>query len=332
MPLPKDRITIADVASHAQVSMMTVSRVVNNRGQVSDAMKQRVQKAMRELDYRPNRIARSLVSNKTFKIGVIVPDLSSMFFSSILASIEHVLWKHDYYMVLSNTGKSERREQDILNVFEEDQVDGVLIFGTHLNHDQLTHLLKSQRAAVVFNAEVDPKVAGQILLNQSEAIEMGVKHLLSVGRFHLGYVGLDKRTYSMRERKYAFENIVTQLEIDNWVLDLAREDLYLKLPEWLRKYPKTDGIVCFNDDMAAEVLAILADQGKKVPDHIAVIGFDDVKIATWVTPKLTTIRLKMSISELGELAANMLLERIEGEVSTQSHILDHELIIRGSTP
>lgn len=331
MPQKKDRITIASVAEYAQVSMMTVSRVVNNRGQVSDAMKQRVLNAMNELGYKPNRIARSLASNRTYKIGVIVPDMSSMFFGAILASIEHILWKHDYYMVLSNTGKSERREQDILDVFEEDRVDGVLIFGSHLSHDRLTDQLKNQRAAVVFNGEVDPKVAGQILLNQSKAIQMAVKHLLAVGRTYLGYIGLDRRTYSMRDRRQAFEDTVAQLQIDNWVMNYSEENLEPILLEYLQAYPQTDGIICFNDEMAAEVLTILADAGRKVPEEIAVIGFDDIKLATWVTPKLTTIRMKLSISKLGELAANMLLDRIEGRVDDEPHILDHELIIRDST-
>ena len=332
MPQKKDRITIASVAEHAQVSMMSVSRVVNNRGQVSDAMRQRVLTAMNELDYKPNRIARSLVSNRTYKIGVIVPDMSSLFFSAILSSIEHILWKHDYYMVLSNTGKSERREQDILDVFEEDQVDGVLIFGTHLNKEQLTNHLKNQRAAVVFNSEVDPKVAGQILLNQAEAIEMGVKHLLSVGRTFLGYIGLDSRTYAMRDRRRSFISTVAKLQVDNWVLDYGKENLESVLLEWLKVHPQTDGIICFNDEMAVEVLAILRDAGKKVPEDIALVGFDDVKLATWVTPKLTTIRLKMSISKLGELAAKMLLDRIEGKVDDTPYVLNHELIIRDSTP
>jgi LacI family transcriptional regulator len=332
MPQRKKRITIASVAKHAQVSMMTVSRVVNDRGQVSDAMKQRVLSAMNELGYKPNRIARSLVSNKTFKIGVIVPDMSSMFFASVLASIEHILWEHDYYMVLCNTGKDKRREQDILDVFEEDQVDGVIIFGTHLNKDQLTNLLKNQRAAVVFNSEVDPNVAGQILMNQSEAIAMAVKHLINVGRTNLGYIDLDQRTYSMRERRQAFEDTTTQLSVNSWVLDSGKENLEPLIKQYLQKYPQTDGIICFNDEMAVRALVILKDEGKQIPEDIAIIGYDDVKIAVWVTPKLTTIRLKMSISKLGELAAQMLLDRIEGKGSNEPIILDQELIIRDSTP
>lgn len=334
MSQKKNRVTIAQVAEYAQVSTMTVSRVVNNRGQVSESMRQLVQNAMDELEYKPNRIARSLVSSKTYKIGVIVPDMSSMFFAAVLASIEHVLWKHDYYMVVSNTGESDRREQDILDVFEQDQVDGILIFGSHLDSKQLTNLLRHQRAAVIFNAEVDTKVAGQILLDQRAAIESAVHHLISKGRRNLGYAGVNYSTYAMREREQAFCNLVDKLDdsVDKWVMHSEKHTIQDELEKYLNDYPATDGIICFNDELAADVLLTLSRLGKQVPDDVAVIGFDDVRLAQWVSPRLTTIRLKKSVSELGELAAHMLLERIEGNNDDSPVILNHELVIRESTP
>lgn len=334
MPSKKNRVTIAEVAKYANVSTMTVSRVVNKRGQVSDEMRKLVHDAMAVLGYRPNRIARSLVNSKTFKIGVIVPDMSSIFFAAVLTNIESVLWNHNYYMLLSNSGKSDRREQDILDVFEEDQVDGVLIFGSHLECQHLTNLLRNQRAAVVVNGEVNSKVAGQILFDQRGAVETAVQYLVKKGRTHLGYVGVDKRTYAMRERKCAFDNILTQLDdtVEGWVMDSNKDNVDIRLPQYLEDYPQTNGILCFNDELAADVLLTLSQMGKHIPDDIAVIGFDDVKLAQWVTPQLTTIRLKKSIGELGELAAQLLLERIEGTVHDEPVILSHELIIRDSTP
>ena len=333
MAQKKNRVTIAQVAEYAQVSTMTVSRVVNNSGQVSEGMRQLVQHAMDKLEYKPNRIARSLVSSKTFKIGVIVPDMSSMFFSAILSSIEHVLWKHDYYMVVSNTGQSDRREQDILDVFEQDQVDGILVFGSHLDSEQLTDLLRNQRAAVVFNGEVDTQVAGQILMDQPGAIDTAVEYLISKGRKNLGYAGADYRTYAFREREKAFcDSMKLSDRANGWVMHSSGDNLDSELESILDDYPETDGIICFNDELAADVLLILSRLGKHVPCDIAVIGFDDVRLAQWVTPRLTTMRLKKSVSELGELAAHMLLERIEGKNNGSPIILDHELVIRESTP
>lgn len=334
MPPKKNRVTIAQVAEYANVSTMTVSRVVNNRGQVSENMRQLVQNAMDELEYKPNRIARSLVSNKTYKIGVIVPDISSMFFASILSSIERVLWQHDYYMVVSNTGENDRREQDILDVFEQDQVDGVLVFGSHLESKQLTHLLRNQRAAVVFNGEVDPTVAGQILMDIQGAIRSAVHYLVSKGRRNLGYVGADYRTYAMRERERAFNSSIGAMgdNVHGFIMPSTKHNIESELEKFLNDYPEINGIVCFNDELAADVLLTLSHLGKHVPHDIAVIGFDDVKVAQWVSPRLTTIRLKKSVSELGELAAQVLLERIEGNNDRAPIILNHELVIRESTP
>lgn len=329
----KNRVTIAEVAKYANVSTMTVSRVVNKRGQVSDDMRKLVHSAMDVLGYRPNRIARSLVSSRTFKIGVIVPNIASLFFTTVLESIEYVLWQHDYSLVLSNSGQSNRREQDILDVFEEDQVDGVLIFGSHLTYDQLTTLLQNQRAAVVFNGEVDPSVAGQIIFDDQNALKMAVQYLIDVGRTKLTYVGLDKQTYSMRERRQSFEAaIATCDDVEGWVINADADKLYIKLRQHLKDHPQTNGLICFNDEMAADVLVLLSRMGKRVPDDVAVIGYDDVKLARWVTPRLSTIKLKPSIGELGELAAQMLLERIDGNANDKPVILNHELVVRDSTP
>jgi LacI family transcriptional regulator len=329
----KNRVTIAQVAEYAQVSTMTVSRVVNNRGQVSDETRTAVHHAMSELGYKPNRIARSLVSNKTYKIGVLVPDLDSTFFASILSSIEQVLWEHDYQVLVSNSGKSDRREQDILTVFEEDQVDGVLVFGSHLDKDQLTELLQNQKAAVVFNCEVDSKAAGQILLDHDNAIELAVSHLMNSGRSHLGYVGTGLQTYATRSRQRVFEKVVSAHNLTGWLLQLDYGTIRDSLPEYLERFPDTDGVVCFNDECAAEVLFALDMLGKRVPEDVAVIGFDDIKLAQLVTPRLTTVRTKTHIRDLGELAANMLLGRINGNEGDELPIMvAYELVIRDSAP
>lgn len=329
----KNRVTIVQVAEYAQVSTMTVSRVVNNRGQVSDETRTAVHHAMSELGYKPNRIARSLVSNKTYKIGVVVSDLDSMFFSAIVSSIEHVLWQHDYHMLVSNSGKSNRREQDILTAFEEDQVDGVLVFGSHLDRDQLTELLQNQKAAVAFNCEVDNKAAGQILLDHDNAIDLAICHLVNDGRLHLGYVGIGLQTYATRNRQRVFEERVAAYNLTGWLLKSRHGAIRQGLPEYMERFPDTNGLVCFNDECAAEVLFVLDMLGKRVPEDVAVIGFDDIKLAQLVTPRLTTVRTKTHIRDLGELAANMLLGRINGNEDEESPIMvAYELVVRDSAP
>ena len=166
------------------------------------------------------------------------------------------------------------------------------------------------------------------------SVKRYVIYLYDAGRRCVGYVGVDTRTYAMRERKRVFEGKVRELNghLDSWVMDSDEHTIRQGLQQYLEMYPQTNGLLCFNDEVAADVLFLLSEMGKRVPDDIAVIGFDDVKLAQWVSPRLTTVRLKQSISELGELAANMLLGRIEGEVDHQPVILSHELVVRDSTP
>ena len=133
VPKPKDRVTIADVAQKADVSSMTVSRVLNNKDGISDHTREHVLTVMRELGYRPNRIARSLVTDKTLKIGVVVPSISSAYFGAVLEGAERVFWETDYHMLLANTGNNPRREAAIMDLFEEDRVDGVLVFSSILS-------------------------------------------------------------------------------------------------------------------------------------------------------------------------------------------------------
>ena len=138
----------------------------------------------------------------------------------------------------------------------------------------------------------------------------------------------------MRERERAFTKVIEEIgdSVEGRIMPSINQNLDSDLEKFLNDYTETNGIVCFNDELAADVLLILSRLGKSVPDDIAVIGFDDVRLAQWVSPRLTTIRLKKSVSELGELAAHMLLERIEGNNDDSPVILNHDLVIRESTP
>ncbi len=334
MTKSKTRITIADVAQKADVSMMTVSRVLNNKDGIGDDTRRHVLAVMSELGYKPNRIARSLASDRTLKIGVIVPSISSAYFSAILQSAEHVFWHNNYHMLLCNTGNNDRHEKDVLEFFEEDCVDGVLIFGSHLGCKQLSELLGNQRAAVVVNTQVNPKIAGQIIFDEPTGIAMALEHLLKQGRKHLAYVGPPRRTYAIRQRLDSFVQILSaadKYEADS-VVNCEEEVADVAVSRLLRERPQTDGIVCFNDTMAVRVLRACADLGRRVPEDIAVIGYDDIDIARMVTPRLTTLRLTLNKDEQGALAAQMLLDRIEGQVDQEPIMLNHELVIRESAP
>ncbi|MAS33901.1 MAG: hypothetical protein CL610_07835 [Anaerolineaceae bacterium] len=314
---------------------MTVSRVLNNKGSFSEETRQHVLHVMRELGYRPNRVARSLATAKTLKIGVVVPSISSAYFGEVLEGTERVLWECGYHMLLCNTAVDSRREHAVMDLFEEDRVDGVVVLSSHLPGDELSSYLKKQRAAVVINCDVEPGIAGHIYTDELKSMRMAVKHLQQAGCKCLGYIGLAIETYAGRERHDMFiracEEVGLSVSSDNIVIcdrrmgGLAARRLFKRVPE-------TDGLICFNDEIAAGALRVCFELQRRVPEDVAIVGFDDIFLAELLVPALTTLRLKTTKQEVGAIAARMLLERIEGRSTRDEVVLEHELVVRESAP
>jgi DNA-binding LacI/PurR family transcriptional regulator len=331
----KERITIADVAEKADVSAMTVSRVLNNKGEISEATRQHVLTVMHELGYRPNRVARSLATAKTLKIGVIVPSISSAYFGAVLEGAERLFWDRGYHMMLCNTGEDTQREQTILDLFEEDRADGVLVLSSHLSGEELSDYLRKQRAAVVINSEVQNGVACHVRTDEMRSMSVAVGHLVKNGRRCLAYVGGDWMTYAGRQRHDSFIAAMQAAGLpadSNYMMNCNRRSGYIIARQLLQEHPEIDGLICFNDEIAAGALRACFDLGRRVPNEVAVIGYDDIFLAELLNPSLTTLRLSLTKREVGALAGQMLLERIEGSSTRDEVVLEHELVVRESAP
>jgi LacI family transcriptional regulator len=189
------------------------------------------------------------------------------------------------------------------------------------------------------NTPVSPEIAGRIYIDEVRSVSMAVNHLVKGGRRHLGYVGFDITTYARRERYRGFE-----LALKNAGLDFDPETQVANIPNTpaaidqaldylLHAHPRIDGLICYNDGIAARALHSCAGLGLHVPDDVAVIGYDDIFLSDLITPPLTTLDLKITKQEVGALAARMLLERIANDGIQQGDvILNHQLIVRGSAP
>ncbi len=332
------RVTIADVAQKADVSAMTVSRVINNKADISDKTRQHVLKVMDEVGYRPNRIARSLASDKSYKIGIVIPSISSAFFAEILEGAQLTLWEADYNLLLCNTGRNPQREQDVLHLLEEDRVDGVIIFSAFSACDDLTQLLSQQPASVAFSTDVDEQVCGRIVIDELVGMRLAVNHLVANGRSCLGYVGIGSATHTGRERQRCFDVAMVEADLlpndDYKILSDANdwERSFHVTQSLLEKHPEIDGLMCYNDYIASGALQACASLGKRVPEDIAVIGIDDIVLASVVSPQLTTLRYEISNQAVGSMAADMLLKRIQGDLTRKRVTLKHELVIRASAP
>lgn len=335
----KSRVTITDVAIKAGVSKMTVSRVINQKGEISDTTRRNVLQAMEELGYRPNRIARSLATDTTLRIGIMVPSLANQYFGEIVEGAESVLWENDYHILLGHTGGTADREQAVMDIFEDHRVDGVIVLSAHNSQENVSQYLRSQRAAVVINTNVKASLAARMFTNELKSMAIAVNHLLKSGRRHPGYVHLGVFSYASRERYRGFELALNKAELpfDAATQTSANRDggrpMTNVVYELLQANPQMDSLVCYNTGIAARALQACAQLGRRVPDDIAIVGYDDSVLAELTTPSLTTMDLVPPKYQVGATAARLLLERIEDSSIVQDDvILEHKLVVRDSAP
>lgn len=331
----ENRVTIADVALIAGVSTQTVSRVINNKSEISANTRQRVLDVIQQMGYRPNRVARSLVTQQTFTIGLVIPDIANPFFSELTRGTEDVAWENGYNVLLCNTVEKEEREKASLRLLEETRVDGVILCSSRMDQAELFPMLESFRSVVLVNRPAPRSVAGVVRIDDFEGGFSAVSHLLRAGRTHLAFLAGPLKSFSGCERlRGAMEAMKAQgVSICPDKLRFCppkRQSGYDSAIELLNLYPDIDGLVCYNDLVAVGALQACAELGRDVPNDVAIIGFDDIVLSRVVCPTLST--LSISKVQMGAIAARMLLDRIQGRVDQDEVVMKANLTLRGSTP
>ncbi|MBI5957575.1 MAG: LacI family DNA-binding transcriptional regulator [Chloroflexi bacterium] len=327
---------MADVAREAGVSLMTVSRAVNNKDGISEGTRQRIQEIIDRLGYRPSIIARSLVTDRTGTIGLIVIDNSNPFFSEIARGVEHEAYATGYNVFLCNTEEDTQRELAVLRSLEEKRVDGIILCSSRLPEDDLLVALEPHPAVVLVNRKLTQKHYLSILLNDEGGARRATEHLLQHGHRNIGLLAGPPRSYGGQQRMKGYRDALESAGIcpkPEWtrhclpIVDSGREaaaDLLLSCPD-------ISALFCFNDLNAVGALQACQSLGRRVPDDVAVTGFDDIPMAALVTPALTTCRTPTY--EVGQQAMSLLLECINGcEGECEDIIFERELVIRESAP
>jgi LacI family transcriptional regulator len=330
----KSSVTIAEVAKEAGVSMQTVSRVINKKGEVSAETRQRVLEAIEQLGYRPNSIARGLALNKTLTLGLIVPDITNPFFPEIVKGAEEVALEHGYTIVLGNTNENADREMNVLRTFEARRVDGLLLCSSRLSEQQLLPLLVKYNEVVLINRQVTLDNVSMVRVDYVQGTTTAVSHLLAQGRQRLGFLAGPSTSHSHHMRLQAF---IRTLQENGQTYDPARvfpcapntEGGYQTARQMLPQYPDLDGLLCYNDLVAIGVLQACTELGIAVPEQLAIIGYDDIQAAHLVTPALTTVSISKSL--LGAKATELLLKRLAGDQQGIDLVLPSQLIVRAST-
>ena len=332
------RATMADVAQHAGVTKTTVSRVLNNKGELSPETREKVLNAVQQLGYRRSRIARSLATDQTFLLGLIVPGISYEFFTDIARGAENAAWENDYKILLCTTEGDWDREEGMFLFLEDIQADGIVVCSPRLPEARLVPLVEQFENVVIVNGQGIGwhELAGAIETDDAGGMKLAVNHLISTGRRHLTYLGGPPDARVSTERYHGFVNA---LQAAGYTPNPAwhaachpatLQEGYASVKRLKDVLSEIDGMVCFNDLVAAGAVRACLELGVRVPDDIAITGCDDIQVATLVQPSLTTLQTPKE--EIGALAVNMLLERISGQHQHEDVVLKQKLIIRESAP
>lgn len=334
------KTTITDVARKANVAISTVSLVINDKGKVSKETREKIQNAMRELNYRPSRVAQGLAGRLTGNIGFILSEdhftRSEPFYTYIFLGSEFEARLHNVYVLLTVIGAEFRGQKDAPRFLLDNDVDGVIVAG-RVPQALTTYLKQSGLPIIYIDYLPNYAPAQAILIDNLAGAEQAVSHLIETGRRHIAFIAGDIEHPSISAR---FEGYRRTLELHRIPFNpqLTRVDKpdtnfhygYEAATELIQQQVKFDAIFAANDALALGALRCLAEQKINVPHDVALVGFDDVAAAAQANPPLTTIRVNKE--EMGILGLKTIVEIIQTRKEPNTKIIvPTTLVIRKST-
>ena len=334
--MPRKQITISDVAARAGVSTTTVSRVINNKNEITPDTRARVQQTMAELGFRPSHVARGLAMISSHTIGYVVSDMTNPFQGAIIQAIHHVAQSHRYSVAARISYNVAAEEVRAIEALVADGVDGVILtLGPSSEVDQIVD--RYADAGVLFvSTSLRPcsSRVSQIAPGTEEASCQLVRYLISLGHRRIAHIKASPATRGGRTKLLGYTRAMSEtgLPIEPELVVTADYDVddAARAARQLLHLPKPPTAIFATNDIVAMGTLMAAHQiGISVPDEISVAGFDDIMFARCTNPPLTTVR--QPGSDIGEAAARMLLEMIEASKPSQVTSLSLPLVVRQST-
>ncbi|MCW2142754.1 transcriptional regulator, LacI family [Actinoplanes cyaneus] len=325
---PAVAVTIKDVARLAGVSQSSVCRALADPARVRPETRDRVERAAHELDYHPNRVARSLITGRTLNIGVVLPDLANPFFPSVVKAIQTRARGFDYAVFLSDTDEDPALEVPAIRALAE-QVDGFLLCSPRAADEELRSNAR-EKPIVVLNRRVTPFPS--VTADSADGMRQAVAHLHALGHRSVAYVAGPRTSWSNRDRLRGLRAATAArgmdlVEAGNVAPTVdggaAAADLVLATP--------ATAVLAYNDLTALGLIQRFHARGVDVPGRISVVGFDDIHLAALVVPPLTTVAIAKE--QIGRAGVDLLLASMAGRDSTGTarRVLPTQLIVRGST-
>lgn len=320
--------TIRDVARHAQVSVATVSRALNGLDNVREQTRDKITAAAKALGYVPHAGARSLSLARTNAIGVVLPDLHGEFFSEIVRGMDREASRQGYLLLLSNM--HGRREQAALAMRAmHGRVDALIVMAPHLNEDELAAALPVGLRSMLINTRDASGTHPSIHLDNQAGVRAVVDHLVGLGRKRLVHIAGPGANMDAQERAEAFRSAAESHKVEFEVVqgDFEEESGEVAVGALIERGHAFDAVFAANDNMAIGALQALRAAGRRVPEDVAVAGFDDIPLARHIG--LTTVQVR--IAELGERALSRLLAGFVKADSGGDELHAPELVVRATT-
>jgi DNA-binding LacI/PurR family transcriptional regulator len=332
---PRQRPTIYDVARLAGVSTATVSRALNGTGQIAPGTRATIEAAVEQLGYRPNTIARSLVTRSTQTIALLLPDITNPFYAALVSGIQQTALDHDHTMLLCTTEGDGEREEQYLRLLRAKQVDGALVDGLVLPPYRIARFVRDGFPIVCLDRDIDSTSIPLVQVDNRLGGRLAAEHLLGLGHSRIAHVTGLRALHISDDRLAGYRDGLAAAGIaadDRLVAEgrFTEEGGYEAARTLLETSPDMTAIFAANDLSALGVLNAIAVSGRRVPDDVSVVGFDDLRLSAFTSPPLTTIR--QPAVEIARLATELLIGLTRGEdVEQMRHLLEPTLVVRGST-
>ncbi len=330
------RVSIEDIARQAEVSHSTVSRALRGNKRISMAVRTRILQIANELGYTPNAIAQSLQQRQTNTMGLVVPDMADPFWGEVVKGVESVSMHNQKALFLSASQYDPIRQLAVIEVFHQRRVDGIIVGDSQLGDAQMHRLARIKVPTVFLNSQVDHAYPGfhAVGIDNYTGGVLAAAHIWALGHRHVAYLGSTKRPASNQMRSLGFaETLRTRGLLPGALVT----HLSTSLDDDLRigyelasaiDYTQTTALFCYNDSIALGALTYCRSVGIEVPQQLSIVGFDDVAIAQFSMPALTTIAQPKVV--LGETAMHVLLAVLAGQPTIDT-ILTPSLVVRQSS-
>ncbi|HHH41437.1 MAG TPA: LacI family transcriptional regulator [Chloroflexi bacterium] len=330
-------VTMRDVAEQAQVSVATVSRVINKSGFVSPELEARVRGAMAELNYQPSALARGLRRQETQTVGLLVPQLDHPFFSGLAYAIEKACFEADYRTFVCSAEEDQAKEDAYIAMLMRQRVDGVILVPTGHTTEKVQALAQRGTPVVLVDRDLEELDISRVLSNNARGAYQGIRYLLELGHRRIGVVGGPSYSHPMKRRIHGLTRALADahVEPDPELMLVVDEGQQFELGyhaalKLLRRASRPTAIFALTDVMAVGVLHAAAQLGVAVPEELSVMGFDDIPLAAYSIPGLTTVA--QPIYRMGATAVEVLLQHIrDPQADTERIVLNTQLVFRKST-